>query len=349
MTKYRSFVTFIICIVVLAAFQLGFMLTSNAQSVSPSCSAPNYIAWPSNNPVWKLCWRSPSNSSGVNGSGLELTNVYYKDKKVFSRAHIPVLNVRYDPGGCGGSNLSYRDWTNELQAFEANNRISSGYAEPTTPPITVCNHPGTDEGRFAGVAAEKLADRLILTSQMRAGWYRYTQTWSFYQNGTIEPRFSFSAVEYPCVSRPHIHHAYWRFDFDIDDGNNDVVENVGTSLPITTETSVTRTNPNNASDRWRIRNKFSNRGYEIIDGSGDGTADSWAVGDRWVLRYNRSERDDGGSTSGDFGDSIHINDYLTGQNVNGQDLVVWYRGGHRHVTPSECVTVGPTLRAIGTW
>lgn len=349
MFNYRRIIPVLIAIVLLIGIPIGLISRSNAQVSSPSCSAPNYIAWPANTPLWKLCWRSPSNSSGIDGSGLELTDVYYKDKKVFARAHIPVLNVRYDPGGCGGSNLSYRDWTNELQPFEANNQISSGYAEPTTPPITVCNHPGTDQGSFAGVSAEKLADRLILTSQMRAGWYRYTQTWTFYTNGTIEPRFSFSAVDYPCVSKPHIHHAYWRFDFDIDGYANDVVENVATSLPVTAESSVLRSEPVNYTDIWRIRDKFTNRGYEIIDGSGDGRADNWAVSDRWVLRYNRYERDDGGSTSGTYGDSIHINNYLNGQNTNGQDLVVWYRGGHRHLTPSECVTVGPTLRAIGSW
>jgi hypothetical protein len=349
MLKYRKLIAAIVVVVVLAIFPIAFVLRSNAQVVSVRCSAPNYISWPSNNPVWKLCWNSPANSTGVDGSGLELTDVYYKDKQVFNRAHLPVLNVRYDPGGCGGSNLSYRDWTNETQAFEANNRISSGYAEPTTPPITVCNHPGTDEGSFAGVAAEKLADRLVLTSQMRAGWYRYTQKWSFYADGTIAPRFSFSAVDYPCVSKAHIHHAYWRFDFDINGSSNDVVENVGTSQPINTETSIFRSDTTNPNNRWRVRDKSTNRGYEIIDGSGDGIADDWAVGDRWVLRYARSERDDGGATSGTYGDSIHINNYLNGQNVNGQDLVVWYRGGHRHLTPSECVTVGLTLKPIGTW
>jgi hypothetical protein len=349
MLKYRKFLAAILVIVVLAAFQIVFVMRSNAQVVTLNCSAPNYVSWPSNNPVWKLCWKSPVNSSGVDGSGLELSSVYYKDKKVFERAHIPVLNVLYDPGGCGGSNLSYRDWTDQLRAFEANNVISTGYAEPTRPPMTVCNHPGTDKGGFSGVAAEKLADRLILTTQMRAGWYRYTQKWTFYANGTIEPRFSFSAVSYPCVSKPHIHHAYWRFDFDIDGSESDVVENVATSVPINTETSVIRSDITDPNNRWQVRDKFTNRGYEIIDGSGDGIADNWAVGDRWVLRYNASERDDGGATTGTYGDSIQIGKYINGQNVDSQDVVVWYRGGHRHVTPSDCVTVGPTLRPIGTW
>jgi hypothetical protein len=348
MFKSRILISAAIAIILLIAIPIVWIGRSNAQ-VSVNCSAPNYVSWPSSNPVWKLCWRSPSSSSGVDGSGLELTDVYYKDKKVFDRAHIPTLNVRYDPGGCGGSNLSYRDWTDELQAFEANNQISSGYAEPTTPPMTVCNHPGIDKGSFSGVAAQKLVDRLILSTQMRAGWYRYTQKWTFYGNGTIEPRFSFSAVTDPCVSKPHIHHAYWRWDFDIDGSSNDVVENVGTALPVNTETTVLRPNPLNSSDRWRVRDKLTNRGYEIIDGSGDGRADDWAVSDRWVLRYRSSERDDGGATSGTYGDSIKINKYLNGQSVNGQDLVVWYRAGHRHVTSSECVTVGPTLRPTGTW
>ena len=74
--------------------------------------------------------------------------------------------------------------------------IFPGYAEPTSPPLTVCDTGGSagDSGTFTGVAAEKLADRLILTTQLEAGWYRYTIKWRFYLDGRIEPVMGFSAV-----------------------------------------------------------------------------------------------------------------------------------------------------------
>jgi hypothetical protein len=140
---------------------------------------------------------------------------------VLKRAHVPILNVQYDPGGCG----CYRDWAYQEVRFQADNVISPGYAEPTTPPLTVCDTGGAggDIGSFTGVAAEKLADRLILTTQFEAGWYRYTMKWRFYLDGRIEPVFGFAAVNSSCIAFTHRHQAYWRFDFDIDTPGNAIV------------------------------------------------------------------------------------------------------------------------------
>ena len=44
-----------------------------------------------------MCWVSPTDSSGVDGSGLEITSVFYNGKLVMSRGHMPVLNVKYNP------------------------------------------------------------------------------------------------------------------------------------------------------------------------------------------------------------------------------------------------------------
>ena len=85
---------------------------------------------------------------------------------------------------------------------------------------------------FSGVAVEKLPDRLVLTTQMQAGWYRYIQKWTFYLDGTIEPRFGFSAVTSPCTSKPHNHHAYWRFDFDINGFPSDLIQEFNTPPPL---------------------------------------------------------------------------------------------------------------------
>src|SRR5262249_35139908 len=82
-------------------------LASRAKSASNSDAYR--INWPDGNPVWSFYWVPPDESSGTDGSGLELRNVFYKGHLVLYRAHLPILNVKYDPGGCGGSSLSYRD------------------------------------------------------------------------------------------------------------------------------------------------------------------------------------------------------------------------------------------------
>ena len=91
------------------------------------------------------CGRSagsaPRRVTGTNGSGLEIRNVYFNGHLVLKRAHVPMLNVDYDPGGCG----CYRDWQNQEVVFHANNPIPGipGYAEPTVPPTTVCDVGGS--------------------------------------------------------------------------------------------------------------------------------------------------------------------------------------------------------------
>ena len=45
------------------------------------------MSWPESNPVWQFCWLRPASSSGTNGSGLELRQVYYNGHLVLKRAH----------------------------------------------------------------------------------------------------------------------------------------------------------------------------------------------------------------------------------------------------------------------
>jgi hypothetical protein len=157
-----------------AAVLLVAALAAGRDAAAQGCDANHTISWPTSNPVWQLCWVAAPNSSGIDGSGLEIHSVYYNGKLVLGRGHVPIVNVKYDPGGCGDDyNLSYRDWNKEEAVFQANNVIRPGYAEPTVPPRTVCDNPGADIGSFKGVAVQKLADRLILTTQVKAEWYRY--------------------------------------------------------------------------------------------------------------------------------------------------------------------------------
>jgi hypothetical protein len=348
----------IVAALVFLGLSLGMLvnpLKTYSQAVPGYCDAPYKVNWPTDNPVWSLCWKPPSDSSGINGSGLELNYVFYKGKEVFHRAHLPVLNVTYDPvpGACGGGpDRSYRDWQNEMVRFEANNELQPGYAEPTLPPRTVCNVPGADLGSFTGVAVEKRSDRLVLTTQMPAGWYRYTQKWNFYANGDIQPSFGFSAVEHPCISKPHVHHAYWRFDFDVEGSGNDRIDEYNNGAWATKTTEFNGTKAFNLlgtpRKRWRVIEQSTNRGYEVIPRRIDGVADTpFAVSDVWGLAYGGTEIDDGGSIAGS--DRAQMNSYINGQSVNGQDIVFWYRAGYRHGSGATCQYVGPTLRPVGNW
>jgi Cu2+-containing amine oxidase len=82
----------------------------------------------------------------------------------------------------------------------------------------------TDSGNFQGVVIYIQGQEVVVVSELQAGWYQYISEWRLHADGTIRPRFGFSAVENSCVCEVH-HHVYWRFDFDIlSEGNNVVWE-----------------------------------------------------------------------------------------------------------------------------
>lgn len=341
------------------ALPLAAWLFAAPSSAQPTCAlaGENLMSWPDVDPVWQFCWLRPQNSSGGDGSGLEIRDVYYNGYLVMKRGHVPILNVQYAAGGCG----CYRDWSYQEHDFQADNEISPGYAEPTTPPLTVCDTGGSggDVGTFSGVAAEKLADRLILTTQTEAGWYRYTIKWRFYLDGKIDAVYGFGAINASCISYTHRHHAYWRFDFDIDGPANDLVSEgpnptapggrSGPRYPIVNLPTEAMRRANRPGITWSVADSGTHRGYRIVPGPEVALpADTFSVGDVWVLRYKSNEIDDTGQSG--TGCPININGFLTGETVS-SDAVVWYRGGwyHEGGRLDDCDLIGPTLVPFGNW
>ena len=70
---------------------------AHGQSVPDDCSQQHHIDWPAGHPVWSLCWISPDSSSGIDGSGLELRDVFFKGRRVRGRRQLGFL------GSCNGS------------------------------------------------------------------------------------------------------------------------------------------------------------------------------------------------------------------------------------------------------
>jgi Cu2+-containing amine oxidase len=145
---------------------------------------------------------------------------------------------------------------------------------------------------------------------------------------------------------PHNHHAYFRFDFDIDGWPDDVIEFFDGKKwqPIISETNQRH---NAQHQKWRVRDKIKNNGYEVVPGAMDfGVPDAWSVADIWAVRYHPNELDDGGPVGSD---AAHMNKLLNNENINGQDVVLWYRVGQRHAGNANCHHLGPTLRPFGAW
>jgi Copper amine oxidase, enzyme domain len=347
-----------------AAGLFAFVAPSAAQ---PACNlaGEHLMSWPDDGPVWQFCWMRPVDSSGTNGSGLEIRNVYYNGHLVLKRGHIPMLNVEYVQKSCGCD--CYRDWEDQQDYFSADHIVTPHvYAEPTIPAQTVCDVGGGNDvcspgqlNCFDGVAAEKFADPLVLTTQFEAGWYRYTMRWKFYLDGRIQPIMGFSAVSAGCVSCTHKHHAYWRFDFDVDGVTNIVTEAPNPAAPppggrggprprATTLTAEGMRLTDYPGISWLVTNPASHRSYRLVPGpEASLPADDFSEGDLWALKYHANEIDDGHG----LGDCpVDFAPWLNGESLNG-DVVLWYRSGWLHVGGdlADCDPVGPTLYPVGDW
>ncbi len=299
--------------------------------------------------LWRLIAVRPAASSGANGSGVELRAVEYRGRRVLARAHVPILNVRYDGDACG----PYRDWQNEEGRFQITGSAPApGFRLCTAQPATILES-GDDHGSFAGVAVWVDGEEVELVSELEAGWYRYVSRWRLHANGTIKARFGFGAVHNSCVCNTHHHHAYWRFDFDIGGAADDAVLEFN-DPPLsghsdnwhTLKHEIRRSRLTSRKRKWRVRNRGSGEGYILVPGHDDGQADSYGVGDLWALRHRPGELDDG---FGFAGTRAHLDQFVNGQELVGTNVVLWYAahfthdvaheppGGHPHIVGPELV------------
>jgi len=308
--------------------------------------------------LWSFRVFRPSYSLGTNGSGVTLREVDYRGKRVLYRAHAPILNVRYDGNVCG----PFRDWLFEESWIEAHGTdVAQGIRWCTSPPRTILES-GTDSGNFRGVAIyrDEQKQEVVVVSELEAGWYRYISEWHLHDDGTIRPRFGFSAVENSCVCQVHHHNVYWRLDFDIlTEGNNVVWEYNSPPLPNNTSNwhinrwEVMRPRNPATSRSWWIENSTTSDAYLLIPGPDDGVADPFSRGDVWILRHYDWEIDDGISAApSQAGQSqpnapADIGRFIDGESTFNQDIVIWYAAHFTHdVHEENGHIVGPTLQAV---
>ena len=307
--------------------------------------------------LWRFLAVRPAASSGTNGSGIELRFVDYKGKRVLYRAHVPILNVKYDADACG----PYRDWQFQEGMIQAQGvDVAPGFRLCSAPALTIMD-TGSDSGNFLGVGIYVLGQEVVFVSELEAGWYRYVSQWRLGTDGTIRPRFGFAAVESQCVCNVHHHHVYWRLDFDIRSAANNRVREFndpplfGSSKWHTKSFEIRRPRDFARKRKWRVENTVSREAYEIVPNSGDGVASThpdapFGRGDVWVLRYRGSEIDDGSVAIGPPYEA-GLDAWVNGEAVSNHDVVVWYGAHFTHDVNRDGAAqhghiVGPDLKPV---
>jgi primary-amine oxidase len=227
---------------------------------------------------------------------------------------------------------------------------------------------------YAGKAGRAYGKMLVLWCMSRLGGYTYITSWRFRDDGSLMPQigltgelehttFGDSSPYGSFVSRndrgdkifapSHVHNFYFCLDFDID-GPGNVVEEFNYRqdqpgsvsarhawTPILKECS--RSWDGKSFRSWRVVNRTSKnaqghpRSYELVPG-GNGTfrgasAELFTHAELWVTRYNPKRFP--------FSDvdprplKTALPSYLTGDSVDGKDVVLWYVMHVHHVPRSE--------------
>lgn len=290
-------------------------------------SESGHIIWPSQDePLWRLNWRL---ADSPDEEGIVISSAFYRGRQVFYKASLPSLRVQYD-GSCG----PYKDSLN----------YNNAHTTSRCPSARVCIYSYVSNG-LRGLGIE---------SYHRIGAYRLTHRWVFWEDGQVYPRLYSAGLQ---CNYNHRHHAYWRFDFDIGGAGSDLVleynsytDNLGWGKGWHIKAKEIARIKNSASNRsWAVLDKSSGRGYHILPSVHDGLADTFSNRDLWILRYHSNE-DKHGRQGSAYGDDLQA--YLNGEDVDGQDIVVWYCGhlSHQaHGDGDEWHHVGPNLVPFGNW
>jgi Cu2+-containing amine oxidase len=207
-------------------------------------------------------------------------------------------------------------------------------------------------------ALVRYGQEVVYFSVLRAAYYAYIMEWTFRDDGTILVRAGSTGPKKDATG--HIHNFTWRLDIDLNGASD--------NSAYWTSHSEERTAPFGAKDEkvlipmeasfvWdperfntleiradRLKNgKGHSTSYDLVP-MRSGTARHhnplypWTQADFWVTQYRPSQLQAiNGKTDQELDGSPFsstplqsLPDYLTGQSMINQDLVIWYTGSEHH-------------------
>ncbi|WP_157735978.1 putative Ig domain-containing protein [Granulosicoccus antarcticus] len=347
-----------------------FWPASSVIAAELNCEADSRITETfSNGASWELCWESRIREN------LVLSDVHYtpaggEPLRVLSSARLSQLHVAYDD-----SNVTYNDVTQ--YGLGGGYLLSLTDADcPNGELLDVQTRPAICRWRSQGDAGYRTASRtnkaesLNLFSVSQVGAYAYIISWTFYDDGAIEPGIgatgalqrSSSDITQPygrvlqndsdSLWLSHTHNYYWRLDFDLGESATDdqfsetryVLQPDGTrvreSQVFTTE-QARQISPE-TQQSWQIsatsnENSPAYRIEPVRLGHRFERTDiePYSDYDMFVTVANECERF--ASQNARFNPDClnHVLQYVDDQSIEDQDIVLWHRVGFHHVPRSE--------------
>lgn len=234
-------------------------------------------------------------STNSNSSGLVLKSVDYNNKRILDKVSMPVMRVEYDNDRCG----PYADILSSSRLRAAN----SGAPNAACNNQSVCSRTFTQNGE----------SMLEVGANWQIGEYQIYQTYYFSANGTMDSRVYSRGLQ--CQVN-HRHHAHWMFDFDIGDRENDRILRGDNDPQLVEFNDLT-----SQTAFWTIEDTESGDKVRLIPSNDDGSPDNFS---KWDAAGRSFKSTEVGRWSKGARGEIGNNWMSPAENIDGQDLVMWY-------------------------
>jgi len=318
---------------------------------------------------WEMCWATNASE------GVVLSDGYFTDadglrRKVFKSLSVAQINVVFDDGtpaqnlvtssGLGGSNFL------TMQASDCPSGTRHGGV--------LCQRTEARGYAYKSYSIQQQGHNLVLTSSSTPSASTYIVRWVFGDDGSVAPSIGLSGA-LPRVTNGQAangwpvdaagatgvgftNNYFWRMDFDLGtDAADDAVEEFSI-VPSADRRRKTTTRAALGTESARAVNEDLKRSWRILDTritNVDGRAISYHLEplhtahryrgsssllstDAQFTRYNACERFASENTAANCGSSIE--DYVSGESISGQDVVMWYSVSYHHLPRAED---GPTI------
>ncbi|MBI2684180.1 MAG: hypothetical protein HYX33_02120 [Actinobacteria bacterium] len=355
----------------IAAFSDSRVGRATAESASAECS-PEYRVDRTlpNGARWSLCWELRA-AEGVVLDNVTFTPPGGVARRVLGRGSLAQIYVPYDDNGARFHDVSDYGLGANASTY-APSDCPNGDLMSANGSAVVCVLTETSAPTFRYRTTQRFGERLVLMSSAQVGAYNYTMRWAFSEDGSIEPGVGASGrlqrvstdtrlpgweiapAASPRLAVSHTHSYFWRLDFDVDGPANDRVEEFEfarsedgtqrsfTRTPFTTETA--RRVNQEGFRTWRVFDTASanaNGGaisYELTPNASEvfrGTAgEGFTQNDLYVTTNRACERfASRNPTLGGCGEQLP--DFVNGEPLAGEDIVLWYGVSAHHLPTSE--------------
>ncbi|MEE9398483.1 MAG: putative Ig domain-containing protein [Methylococcales bacterium] len=349
-------------------FFLAFV--GNFAQAAENCDDTYYVdVTLQNGSRWDMCWEHRSRE------GIVFHHIYYTPKNggrkmILNQASVAQIHVPYDDNGARYHDVSDYGIGGSFLYNLKQSECPGGQLLTHSSKKVICRQIENRPFAYRHGTGGSKGQALSLFSVSHVGAYNYIPQWRFFDDGKIEPwmgatgalqRFGSNNVANRGwkmgdgrIGLAHLHNFYWRLDFDLGGtSNDDFVEEINF---IRSSGKRERTTTKFSDETAREVNPTTMRSWRIVDGNienSKGHAASYEI-----LLNETGFKDKGPSseafTHNDFfvtkqraceifashnpttgGCGKNLDQFVNGESINNQDIVVWAGVTFYHMPRSE--------------